>query len=647
MSVMRYYLVSPLQITHARDHLLTYSSEVLLLPGQIITVQVGKKTVPAVVFQKTEKPTFDTKFVKSILDEKPLPGSLLKLHIWLSSYYASHPVTVWRTMLPSGLSKNRRGELEKSSFPTRQQSKITLNNEQVQALGHILKNPTGTNLLHGITGSGKTAVYIELTRRAVAEGRSVIILVPEIALTSQIVADFLPHFDSVHVTHSTMTEAKRHKLWAHVLHAKTPQVIIGPRSALFMPVPKLGLIIIDECHEPAFKQEKAPRYSAIRAASMLSRFADARLVLGSATPSVADYYLADKTGGSIIELTKSARKDTVMPTISLIDMTKKLNFTRSQFLSNRLIAGLTKALAEGHQALIFHNRRGSAPITLCENCGWSAACSRCFVPLTLHSDEFRLRCHICNYTERIPMSCPSCKRTDIIHKGIGTKRVAEELARLFPEAKITRFDGDNKEGVDHHYQSLYDGEIEIIIGTQVIAKGLDLPKLRFVGVVQADSGLSLPDYQSSERVFQLLAQVAGRVGRNEHPSEVVIQSYQPEHPSVSLGIHQDYAEFYKWCLAERKRAHFPPFTHLLRLAAIYKTEAGAIRASRILITKLRLNLPKTVEIIGPAPAFYERVRDTYRWQIILKSSSRKDLVNALVLLPSAGWQSELDPVSLL
>jgi primosomal protein N' (replication factor Y) len=312
-----------------------------------------------------------------------------------------------------------------------------------------------------------------------------------------------------------------------------------------------------------------------------------------------------------------------------------------------LITGITETLKAGQQVLIFHNRRGSAPITLCDHCGWSAACPRCFIPLTLHTDEFRLRCHLCNHVERIPTSCSECHHADIIHKGIGTKRVEEELKKLFPAARIARFDGDTKDGVDVHYQRLYDGDIDIIIGTQVVAKGLDLPNLRFVGVVQADSGLSLPDYQSAERVFQLLAQVAGRVGRNEHASTVVIQSYQPTHPSVSFGVQRDYSGFYAWCLAERTRAHFPPFTHLLRLIAVYKTEAGAIRASRELTKTLRAHAPHTVEIIGPAPAFYERVRDTYRWQIILKSPVRATLIDMLQHLPAKGWHSELDPISLL
>lgn len=644
---MHYYEVSPLKITHATHSVLTYSSEVTLRDAQIVSVPVGRQTVIAIVKKEVARPTFGTKPVSAVIETQPLPAPLVKLQQWISDYYVTHPAHVWRTMLPSGLTKKRRQSKDERLSPSRIHHDFALNSTQKAAVETIMERPPGTHLLHGVTGSGKTAVYIEITKQTIASGKSVIILVPEIALTSQLVADFTPHFPGiVHVTHSTMTESARHSLWQMVLRSTEPQVIIGPRSALFMPVPSLGLVVIDECHEPTFKQEQSPRYSAIRAAAMLTRYASARLVLGSATPSVTDYYLAHESK-AIITLPKPARVDTIKPDVTLIDMTKQHNFTRSPFLSTALISALSETLENGHQALLFHNRRGSAPMTFCESCGWNATCPRCFTPLTLHSDEFRLRCHLCNYTERIPTSCPECHHANIIHKGIGTKRIEEELHRLFPEARIARFDGDTEFTVEKQYQSLYDGDIDIIIGTQVIAKGLDLPHLRFVGVVQADSGLALPDYQSPERVFQLIAQVTGRVGRNEHASKVVIQSYQPEHPSVTFGISQNYAGFYEWCITERQRALFPPFCYLLRLTAIYKTEAGAVRAGRSLMINLRNNLPSSVTIFGPAPAFYERLRETYRWQIVLKSTKRADLVSALQLLPPQGWQAELDPVSLL
>jgi len=646
---MEYYLVSPLRVVHRRDSTLTYHGLKGLAVGQIIAVSVGTKTFPAVIMQSTPKPSFDTKPIEQVIENVVLPPQLITLHSWLCAYYASHPVAVWQTMLPRGILKNRRKTLHTASVHRRDRTHFVLNKEQSQAYKQILERPAQTTLLHGITGSGKTAIYVELAKQALAEGRSVIVLVPEIALTSQLVADFTSHIDDVMVTHSTMTEARRHLVWLEALHSKAPRVVVGPRSALFTPLKNIGLIVIDESHEPSYKQESTPRYSALRTASILAKQHSARLVLGSATPSVTDYFLASKQPGATIQLTTLARKDAVAPTVSVVDMTKHLNFTRSRFLSNELLKQMKTTLEGGHQALLFHNRRGSAPITLCENCGWSAACPRCFVPLTLHADRFELRCHICNHTERVPTHCPDCNGANIIHKGIGTKRITEEVAKLFPDARVARFDGDNAPGetVDSSYQALYDGDIDIIIGTQVIAKGLDLPKLRFVGVVQADSGLALPDYQSSERVFQLLAQVSGRVGRNEHASHVVLQSYQPEHPAVKFGTHQDYAGFYNYALAERKRANFPPYTYLLKLTCTYKTEPASVRASRALAQTLRKHLSPSATLLGPAPAFYERVRDSYRWQIIVKSPTRSELAQLIQHLPPTHWQYELDPVSLL
>jgi len=321
---MQYYEVSPLKITHATKSVLTYESPEKLKNGQLVSVSIGPKDVTAIVGKEVKKPDFATKTITSIIETQPLPQPLIKLEQWISDYYVTHPAHVWRTMLPTGLTKQRRQTKTKTTvLPNRERTNFTLNPAQKAAVTTIMGQPTGTHLLHGVTGSGKTAVYIEIAKQTIAAGRSVIILVPEIALTSQLVAEFTPHFEEVHVTHSTMSEAARHILWQNILRATTPQVIIGPRSALFMPVNNLGLIIIDECHEPAFKQEQAPRYSAIRAAAVLSRYAEARLVLGSATPSVTDYYLA-RESDAVIELPDLARTNATKASITLVDMTKRL-----------------------------------------------------------------------------------------------------------------------------------------------------------------------------------------------------------------------------------------------------------------------------------------------------------------------------------
>lgn len=646
---MQYYEVAPTQIVRAGSATFTYSSDVPLTIGQIVTIEVGKKSLTGIVMRQVEKPAYDTKAVASVIEQTALPEALVKLSEWLSAYYMAPLATVLQTVLPRGIQKTRRQQKSIERTQLRNRTTIVFTNEQQAAIDTIEQMTPGSALLHGVTGSGKTQVYLELAKRTLDRGQSVIILVPEIALTSQLVDEFSHHFDNILLTHSRQTEAQRHITWKDALTSTSPRVAIGPRSALFTPLRNVGLIVIDEAHEPSFKQEQSPRYSALRTASILAQAHGGKLILGSATPAIADYYLAKHSGRPVVPMTKRARSEATTPTISLVDMTKRDHFKKHRFLSDKLVAQLEATFAAGNQALIFHNRRGSASTTLCENCGWSAICPRCFVPFTLHADKHQLRCHICGLSERVPTSCPECHSADVIHKGIGTKLVESELRKLFPDKTIARFDGDSESGesVEERYKELYEGDIDLIIGTQVIAKGLDLPKLRTVGVIQADAGLSLPDYGSSERTFQLLAQVIGRVGRSHHATTVVVQSYQPTHPAVVDGLAQNYENFAANTLAERKKGNFPPFSYLLKLTCVYKTEAAAIKNAKKLAGELRQKVSSDVQILGPTPAFYERQHDTYRWQLVLKSPKRSALVDALRYVPPTHWQTELDPVSLL
>lgn len=646
---MYYYEVAPTRIIRAGADVFTYHFDNPLPNGTIVKIPVGKQNYLGVIMRRVSKPGFPTKPLSDAIETAPLPARLLRTAEWMSHYYATPLATVWQTILPRGLDKKRRKKQIESSVHTRNRTTFVLNKNQAAAVAEIDSTPSGTVLLHGITGSGKTAIYIEATRRAHSEGKSAIVLVPEIALTSQLVAEFTHHFSDILLTHSRQTEAERHAVWREALLADTPQVVIGPRSALFLPVKDIGIIIIDECHEPSFQQEQSPRYSALRVAATLAKESAAKVVLGSATPLVSDYYLASQSGSPVITLDQKADPRAVEPTVSVVDMTKRSEFRKHRFLSNTLLAELEQTFAAGKQALIFHNRRGSASTTLCENCGWQAGCPRCFVPLTLHADAHHLRCHICGYHSQVPTSCPECHHADIIHKGIGTKLIEQELRKLFPKQTIARFDGDSRDAdsVESRYQELYDGSIQLIIGTQVIAKGLDLPHLRAVGVVQADAGLSLPDYMAPERTFQLLSQVVGRVGRTHHATNVIVQSYQPTHPAVVDGLRQNYAEFYDRTIALREHTNFPPFTFLLKLTCIYKTEAAAIKNAQKLATELREKAPSDIEILGPTPAFYERQYDTFRWQLVLKSPSRRALLDILEHIPRQHWQFELDPLSLL
>jgi primosomal protein N' (replication factor Y) len=529
---MTFYEISPTSIV-GKDFLsLIYSFEEDLSAGTIVEIPVGNRQRIGVILRKAAKPDFETKSISRVLFDAPLPPSLLKLHIWLSEFYTTHPSTVWQTMLPAGLNKKRRASPVRhsgldpesshnhmdSGYPASRgfrndkeifsrddsRTNFVFNSEQLAAIDRLAKMKSGTAILHGITGSGKTAVYKALATQAANASKSSTILVPEISLTAQLVDEFRADFDNVVLTHSAQTEAQRAAIWQAVLTAGKPIVVIGPRSALFMPVRNLGLIVIDECHEPSYKQEKAPRYNALRAAAKLADFSSAKLILGSATPLIADYYTAEKLDRPIVKMKKLARLNAQKPNTKIIDLTKRDNFTsRSKIFSAPLLKAMQDTLENKKQILLFHNRRGSASTTLCEDCGWLAICPRCFLPFTLHADKYELRCHICGQRDKPPTKCPDCGSADILHKGIGTKRIEEEIKKLFPDKTVRRFDGDTARGqaVQDVFAELKSGQTDIIIGTQTIAKGLDLPNLALVGIVQADAGLMLPDFSSSERTL--------------------------------------------------------------------------------------------------------------------------------------------------
>lgn len=645
---MHYYEVAPKQIIRIGSDSFTYCSTEEIEIGQLVYIEVGKKQILGLVVEKVAEPKYATKPISSLLEGIIIPKQLIELSLWLSSYYESPLANVLQTVLPTGIHKKRRQKEVNHKIADRKRTKIVFNNDQSTVIKTLSEIQNGTFLLQGITGSGKTEVYIEIVKQSILSGKSAIVLVPEIALTSQLVSEFSKHFDNLILTHSKMTESARHGVWIDSYNSDRPVVVIGPRSALFSPLKNIGAIIVDEAHEPSYKQEKSPRYSALRAATILGRLHGAKVIFGSATPSIVDRYLAEKSTSPILKLNSLAIKDSVPPSISVVDMKKRENFQGHRFISKQLSSQISETLKIKKQILIFHNRRGSASTTLCVKCGWTAECPNCFLPLALHSDNHILMCHICGYNINVPTSCPKCGDVNIIHKGIGTKLVEDELRKLFPKANIARFDGDNSndETLSERYEELYNGAIDIAIGTQVVAKGLDLPNLRTVGIIQADSGLALPDFNTNERIFQLLSQVVGRVGRNKHKTNIVVQTYQPNHPSVINGLSQNYEEFYKNNIIERKKGLFPPFTFLLKLTCVYKTESGAINSARKLANDLKSSINNQVQILGPTPSFYERQNGTYKWQLVLKSPSRQYLIQAIKAVPK-NWQVEIDPTSLL
>lgn len=652
------------------DGLLTYSFDQNLAPGTIVSIPLGKKTALGIIYRKTTAPTdqnFIIKSINKIVHPIPLPNHLLKSLAWLSSYYLNPVAKTANLFLPLGIEKNRRKKSSASTFipqssnpiqdmtspnaATTTHYQIPLNPAQKQALTELRKIKTHTKLLHGITGSGKTNIYLELASQVFNSNKSVILLVPEISLTPQLVGRFQEHFGTQVISlHSKLTEAERHLIWQRIHEAdqSTPFVIIGPRSALFSPLKNLGLIIIDEAHEPSFYQDTSPRYHALRLASFMAQTLKIDCLLGTATPRVEDYFLAQKNH-AYVALSEKAKSITSQTKISLIDLKDRALFTRNRYFSDALLQDIENNLKQHKQTLLFHNRRGSAPLTICEHCGYQVLCPNCLLPLTLHSDSYQLICHTCGHHEPVPSTCPVCHHGSLIHKGFGTKLLESELKKLFKNARIARFDADNAtaDSLTQNFEAVKNGDIDIIIGTQTIAKGLDLPLLNTVGIVQADANLNLPDYAAEERTFQLITQVIGRVGRGHTDiNHVFLQTFQPEHPVILAAKSLDYAKFADYLLKKRQLSHLPPFFYLLRISIVKKTEDLAIKK----IMSLHRTLKKfpDVYLSAPTPSFHEYTPSGYSWQIIIKAKKRDSLTH---LIESLNQYPEIrfaiDPPSLI
>ena len=652
------------------DGLLTYSFDQNLAPGTIVSIPLGKKTALGIIYRKTTAPTdqnFVIKSINKIVHPIPLPNHLLKSLAWLSSYYLNPVAKTANLFLPLGIEKNRRKKSSASTFipqfsnpiqdiaspiaATTTHYQIPLNPAQKQALTELHKIKTHTKLLHGITGSGKTNIYLELASQVFSSNQSVILLVPEISLTPQLVGRFQEHFGTQVISlHSKLTEAERHLIWQRIHEAdqSTPFVIIGPRSALFSPLKNLGLIIIDEAHEPSFYQDTSPRYHALRLASFMAQTLKIDCLLGTATPRVEDYFLAQKNH-AYVALSEKAKSITSQTKISLIDLKDRALFTRNRYFSDALLQDIENNLKQHKQTLLFHNRRGSAPLTICEHCGYQVLCPNCLLPLTLHSDSYQLICHTCGHHEPVPSTCPVCHHGSLIHKGFGTKLLESELKKLFKSARIARFDADNAtaDSLTQNFEAVKNGDIDIIIGTQTIAKGLDLPLLNTVGIIQADANLNLPDYAAEERTFQLITQVIGRVGRGHTDiNHVFLQTFQPEHPVILAAKSLDYAKFADYLLKKRQLSHLPPFFYLLRISIVKKTEDLTIK--KIMELHRALKKIPDVYLSAPTPSFHEYTPSGYSWQIIVKAKKRDSLTH---LIESLNQYPEIrfaiDPPSLI
>ena len=539
---------------------------------------------------------------------------------------------------------------------------VELTAEQNVALKEITKAILSSHtrtpfLLQGVTGSGKTEIYLRAAEHVIKRGRQAIILVPEIALTPQIVRRFLSRFPGqVGLVHSKLSEGERYDTWRRARSGKL-KVIIGARSALFVPLPNIGLIVADECHDSSFYQSEPPFYHAVDAAKMYARLCGAICVLGSATPTIEQRYQADSPlllgEGAVV---RSVRKldlpkrivQAEMPPVHIVDMREELKAGQRGIFSRLLFEELESTLKRGEQAILFLNRRGTATYIFCRDCGYVLRCPNCDTPLTLHTDDReRLLCHQCGYERGKPKSCPQCGGKQIREYGLGSEKVEAEVNTLFPKARTLRWDWDTTRHKDAHEMILThfaNHQADVLIGTQMLAKGLDLPLVTLVGIVLADVGLYLPDPFAGERVFQVLTQVAGRAGRSERGGKVILQTFNPDHQVIQSAARHDVNGFYQYELEQRKRLGYPPFTRLVRLEVRNQDQASAEEEARRVAEKLSMISHQSSAVIGPVPCFFAKVNGEYRWQIVLRGANPQELLRDIKL---DGWRIEVDPVSLL
>ena len=533
--------------------------------------------------------------------------------------------------------------------------------------------PTKPYLLYGVTGSGKTEIYLRAVEAILQMGKQAIVLVPEIALTPQTVQRFVSRFpDRVGLVHSQLSSGERYDTWRR---ARTGDIslVVGPRSALFTPFSNLGLIVVDECHDDSYHQaDPAPSYHARDVAVAYARQLGAICLMGSATPDIVSTYRAarkdwialslpdrilahrhaieehrDKFPNTHYQAHENDAQTIELPPVHVVDMRQELKAGNRSIFSQTLHQALVDVLDSGQQAILFLNRRGTATYVFCRECGHSMKCPRCDTPLTFHASTQKLLCHRCNYQRNMPAKCPQCGSAKIRQYGTGTERVEAEVKKLFPQVRAIRWDWSTTRAKGAHdaiLRKFAHHEADVLVGTQMLAKGLDLPLVTLVGVVLADVGLNLPDYRAGERVFQILTQVAGRAGRSPLGGQVVLQTFQPEHYVIQAAAQHNYREFYRQELGYRRELDYPPFARLVRLEFRGQNSHQVEEATQKVARKIREVIDQATEIIGPVPCFFFRVSGIYRWQIVLRGPNPVEMIRNL---PLKGCKIEVDPTSLL
>lgn len=664
-----------------------------VLPGVRVSVPFRNRAITGYVVG-TEKTSFDPKLkaLSEVLDDQPVLSSvMLELTRWVANYYG----TSWGEAIENALPRWVKFGKKTAKYFERAKEKavpsaikptaLELTPEQkkaYQAIGDALDQKSSRPiLLYGVTGSGKSELYIRTIKEVLQRGRGAICLVPEIALTEQLKRFFAGHFGGdLEIVHSKMTDGERFLAWKRI-ELGTCRVVLGPRSAIFAPMPQLGLIVIDEEHEGSYKQESAPRYHARDVAVWRAAHENALLIMGTATPSLESMYAAEQNEFIRLDLTQRV-DDKAMPRVEVIDLKRYEGDRRpSTIFSPPLMKEIEKNLVAAEGTMLLLNRRGFSTSLRCRECGETEKCKSCQVSLTYHQEIDKLLCHYCNAQKKVPDTCSSCKAPLLRFMGFGTEKVESEVARFFPKARLGRLDADTTQKKDAHeliLERFRNREVDILIGTQMIAKGFDFPHVTLVGVVLADVGLRLPDFRSGERTFQLLTQFAGRAGRGSRPGRVFIQTYLPDHPSILFAKEHDYLSYYAHEKKFRQEFRYPPYQSLINIIVRSRDEKKAYAFAREIRDVIRKDFlgegdarplnygppcaqeplsgaeMRNLEIIGPAPLPFYKLRGHFRWHVMLKVPKSLAVTSSLyeklmgLRKPSAvAFQLDVDPLNIL
>ncbi len=631
-----------------------------LVPGHRVTVPFGRRsTYGFVVSLEAEDPGVETKPIATAGNEPLLLPHQVALARLVADHYWLPLIECLRAMLPPRVrttgtsgsqasSRQRRHSrlVELATGPASRAEAPALTGEQQSALEMI--NSNQVTLLHGVIASGKTEVYLAAAERALADGLRALILVPEISLTPQLVQRVRARLNApIAVLHSQLTELERAQQWWRTRRGEA-EVVLGSRSAVFAPIPRLGLICLDEEGSAAYKQDRTPRYEAGWVARRLAAVSGARLVAGSATPSVVAYHEAMRGEMALAKLFSRVRGRDA--DVELVDMRDEAAAGNRQPLSRRMLEVITQTLENEEQVILYLNRRGMATFVLCRDCGKSVQCLGCSVALVQHAEIDGLVCHYCGYSRPMPSVCDHCGSRNIRGMGMGTQRLETMVKKLWPNARVLRLDSDAAKGPDSYFEiweAFSERRADILVGTQLVTRGLDLPAVTCVGVVDADLPLHFPDYRSAENTFSLVVQVAGRAGRDGRSSRVVVQTSNPDHYSLRCAASRDYEGFYAAELPARKAFSFPPFAELAVITRTDADDARAAAAAREAAEGLAAGLLKEgiegIRVMGPSPAFIHRLRGEYRWEVTLKGDG---LGRARHLAPRGkGWSYDVDPVT--